>query len=363
MGKLTSLFTNREKRMPAVLIICFLVIAFGAVFIGNELIQNRAYYIREYTKRQQEETDILKEAMEGKSPEEMVSFIRMAFPASGARWMFLYGKEGVVFAQNDTTTGSLGKMKETDAFLSYLEGQKGILTVSGSISSDGGESFYTGIITDEDHALGAAKITKHEIYIILSVSVMVLIFAGGLIFVTGLLNSRDKNLVKVHGELTKRNEKFTEYEEELHREEAVENERLLKEESGRNEKGYYDRDVLRLLLKKSDDEALFPVTFLFARVVMEERYYGRDEIFGAMGFIKDRLKNTQIMAETGKGKFVAVLYKTGLSEANEQRKEMLAAWRESDKSRDLKLELKLCPVIEKESPLEAFEKSGFEENF
>lgn len=362
MRKLISLFTNREKRMPAVLIMCFLVAGAGAVFIGNELVQNQAYYIREYENRQQEETELLGAALEGRSREEMTGFIREKFPVSGSRWAFLYNEENVIFAQNDTTTKNLNSLSETESFLSYLESQEGILTISAPVLSDEGESLWVGMITDRDYALSAAKITKHEIYMILSVSLLVLIFAGGLIFVTGLLNARDFSLAQVNGELTKRNEQFTEYEEEVRQEEAVMNAQMQQESHERNALGCYDMDVVRMLLQKSSDTALFPITFLFARVVMEERYYGRDEIFSMMNFIKVRLKSTQIMAEMSKGRFVAILYKTGLQEAEKQKKGILDEWEASSQSRNLKMELKLYPVLKGENPLEVFEKSGFEDN-
>lgn len=362
MKKMISLFADKEKRMPAVLILCFLVIAAGAVFIGNELVQNEVYYVREYENRQQEETELLGAALEGRSREEMIGFIRQKFPVSGSRWVFLYDEENVVFAQNDTTTRNLNSLSETESFLAYLEDQEEILTISGAFFSDEGESFWVGIITDRDHALSAAKVTKHEIYIILSVSLLVLILAGGLIFVTGLLNARDRSLAKVNVELTKRNEQFTEYEEEVRQEEAVMNAQIQQESHVRNVLGCYDMDVVRVLLQKSSDTALFPITFLFARVVMEERYYGRDEIFSMMNFIKERLKSTQIMAEVGKGRFVAILYKTGLQEAERQKKEILDEWESSSKSRNLKMELKLYPVLEGEDPLKVFEKSGFDDN-
>lgn len=362
MGKLASLFTNREKRMPAVLYMCLILTIIGAVFTGRELIQNRRAYIGEFERSQREETEILKAALEGRTEGEMTDFMKRAFPASGARWAFLYHDKEVVFAQNDTTTQNLGALKETGAFLAYLEGQEGILTVSDAFLSDAGESCYVGIISDRDHALSLAGVTGHEIYIILCLSAVTLIFAGGLIFVTGLLNAKDESLLKVRGELVERNEKFAEYEEERLQDNEDANERRLQDEGGQGRKEYYDKDVFRMLLNKSSDPALFPITFMLARVVMEDHYYGRDEIFGAMDFIRERLKNTQILAELGKGRFAAILYKTELSEAEEQKAEIISAWNESDKSRELKLELKLYPVMEGEEPAEAFKKSGFFEN-
>ena len=362
MGKLASLFTNREKRMTAILYMCLILTIIGAVLTGRELIQNRRAYIGEFERSQREETTILKAALEGQTEGEMTDFIRRAFPASGAQWAFLYHDKEVVFAKNDTTTQNLGALKETGAFLAYLEGQEGILTVSDAFLSDDGKNYYIGIISDRDHALSLAWVTSHEIYIILCLSAVTLIFAGGLIFVTGLLNARDESLFKVRGELVERNEKFAEYEEELLQDEEDAKERLLRDEGGQGRKEYYDKDVFRMLLNKSSDPALFPITFMLARVVMEDRYYGRDEIFGAMDFIKERLKNTQILAELGKGRFAAILYKTELSEAKEQKEEIISAWNESDKSRELKLELKLYPVMEGEEPSEAFKKSGFLKN-
>ncbi len=362
MKKLIALFTDREKRMPAVLIMSFCVIAAGAVFIGNEMVQNRAYYIREYENRQQEETKILGAALEGRDREEMTGFVREKFPVSGSRWAFLYNEEQVIFAKNDTTTQNLGSLSDTESFLAYLDEQDGILTVSGKILSDEGECLYAGIITDREYALDAAKITKHEIYVILSVTILVVIFAGGLILITGLLNARDHDLTRMNGELTKRNEQFAEYEEGVQKEEAVKNARIHEETHDRNGAGCYDMDVVRMLLKKSSDAALFPITFMYARVVMEERYYGRDEIFGMLNFIKDRLKRTQIMAEVGKGRFVAILYKTDFSEAEEQKEKILAQWEADSQSRNLKMDLKLYSVKEGENPLEAFEESGFREN-
>ena len=215
MGKLASLFTNREKRMPAILYMCLILTIIGAVFTGRELIQNRRAYIGEFERSQREETTILKAALEGQTEGEMTDFIRRAFPASGAQWAFLYHDKEVVFAKNDTTTQNLGALKEAGAFLAYLEGQEGILTVSDAFLSDEGKNYYIGIISDRDHALSLAGVTSHEIYIILCLSAVTLIFAGGLIFVTGLLNARDESLFKVRGELVERNEKFAEYEEEL----------------------------------------------------------------------------------------------------------------------------------------------------
>ena len=108
MGKLASLFTNREKRMPAILYMCLILTIIGAVLTGRELIQNRRAYIGEFERSQREETTILKAALEGQTEGEMTDFIRRAFPASGAQWAFLYHDKEVVFAKNDTTTQNLG---------------------------------------------------------------------------------------------------------------------------------------------------------------------------------------------------------------------------------------------------------------
>ena len=110
--------------------------------------------------------------------------------------------------------------------------------------------------------------------------------------------------------------------------------------------------IVDTLLSKSSDTELFPITFMFIRVRMGDRYFSRDAIFRIMDFIKGSMGKNHVTAELSKGYFVVIMYKTDLAAAEKTREEMLSKWEAFSKGAEL--ETVLREVVSTENPRNTF---------
>lgn len=325
-----------------ILILILAVMGYSYLFMAQE----RAY-LRQYEAVQQEETDYLRQLIESSSnSDEMISRMKDCFEVSGSRWDYLIEDDKVIFAQNDTTTAGLGQESAHAGFDKYLGTMKLIRTESSFENQ--GQTYIIGIVTNKDYALDRVSIPKYRVYFVLFTFVLALLFSMGLVYYAGSLDKCNQKIEQIREELIKRNDLFAEYEADSNRKQEME-ESLNKPVQ---EIGYYDWGFLKTLLEKSNQKQLFPISFLYIQIVMEARYYTKDELMSVMDYVKDALNGAQVIAEISKGKFAAVLYKTSLEEAQQLTENLYAGW--GEKGENLPLLIKPAFVSEGDSPMETF---------
>ena len=123
----------------------------------------------------------------------------------------------------------------------------------------------------------------------------------------------------------------------------------------RSSANLYDAELIRLFLKKSDDPALLPMQLLFANIVMESRYYARQEIFDTLGQLKQFLGRTHVVGEMKKGCFIVLMYQTSPEEAQSVIDRYRSWIRDNGDEARTRMELSVCEVTEDRSALQVCE--------
>lgn len=315
MGMLLKWYQTPKTRMRAVVVTLAVIVLAGVFFVINENQSNRLYYLETYEQKQQEYTRQLGNQVEmlvlaGTGEQELAEYFVNHAEVSGNSWMFVCRDSEVLFAKDQTTTERLGAFKEKDHFLEDIKGQNLITTtVEQEIK---GTVYLTGTVTDEYYALTQGKVLQHEIYIYLVMGILIMLGVMAVICVTAKLNQVQRERHDISKTLQKQNRKL----------EESESRQILVTETGElaateSESGYYDEELIRMFLQKSDEQELMPMQLLFARIVMEERYYSRQEIFDVMEELKRFLHRSHVIGEIGKGIFVVLMYQTSYETAED----------------------------------------------
>lgn len=315
MARLTEVFKTPHTRMKAVMITLVIIVLASVLFVVYENKNNRTQYLNMYAEKQKEYVRQLGNELDylvplGLTDAQLMEYFGKNAEVSGNSWMFLCREEQVVFAKDQTTTDGLREAKEKKIFLEQIKSQNVILT---SLEKEiNGTSYLIGAVTDENHALTRGNVIQHEIYVYLVIGVLVMLAAMAIIGVTAKLNQAEKELEDTSQTLQRQNIKLEKSEDRM----------IAKQDSGENVhteqtdgQGFYDAGLIQMFLKKSEDAALMPMQILFTNIVMESRYYSRQEIFDVLEGLKKFLKRTHITGEIMKGRFVVLMYKTDHEEA------------------------------------------------
>lgn len=330
---------SKEKtyrgRLVAALVLVILTIALETVYFVYHISDNRDNVLQAYEDEQSQTVGILAGGLKGMAEDEMVDFIRQTVPVSGSTWGFLISDSGVSYMKDEDTTKSLEYISSVSAFDEYMDSLGGIV----SEAAVPGTGYICGIFTDTDYVLDKYGTNTMEFYIIIAVVATVLVFGCILIEFAGRIGHEGRKVIALKADLAERNEKFGEYEKLTDQyEEELRNREMEGGEMKRE--GYYDMDIVDTLLRKSSDPELFPITFMFIRVRMGDRYFSRDAIFRIMDFIKSSMGKNHITAEISKGYFVVIMYKTDMDMAKKAKADMLEKWEEFSKGAELEAVLK-----------------------
>ena len=330
---------SKEKtyrgRLVAALVLVILTIALETVYFVYHISDNRDNVLQAYEDEQSQTVGILAGGLKGMAEDEMVDFIRQTVPVSGSAWGFLISDSGVSYMKDEDTTKSLEYISSVSAFDEYMDSLGGIV----SEAAVPGTGYICGIFTDTDYVLDKYGTNTMEFYIIIAVVATVLVFGCILIEFAGRIGHEGRKVIALKADLAERNEKFGEYEKLTDQyEEELRNREMEGGEMKRE--GYYDMDIVDTLLRKSSDPELFPITFMFIRVRMGDRYFSRDAIFRIMDFIKSSMGKNHITAEISKGYFVVIMYKTDMDMAKKAKADMLEKWEEFSKGAELEAVLK-----------------------
>lgn len=334
-------------RLVAAMVLVLVTILIEVIYYGYHIMDNRDNVIQAFENGQDKTVRIIADGLTGKSEGEMIDFISHSVPVSGTTWGFLLQNGRVIYLKDDDTTTSLSYISSNDEFESYMEDLGGIV----SEASVSGTEYVCGVFTDTSSVLEEYGTSNMEFYIVIAVIATILLFGCILIEFAGRIGHEGRKVIALQSILTERNEKFDEYEKLTGQyEEEIRNRDLDKGEIKRE--GYYDMEIVDTLLSKSDDPKLFPITYMFIRVRMGNRYFSRDAIFRFMDFIKSTMGKNHVTAELSKGYFVVIMYKTDMGSAEKVREEMLSEWEAF--SNGAELEAVLRAVGSTENPRNTF---------
>lgn len=324
-GRIKKMFTSIHYRMFSISFSVFIFIMVVMAALAVELYENQENYIKLYQDQQQlfvNQLEITFSQMyqDGKTDTDVIEYLTEKVEASGSRF-FVYTKGNeVLFAKNDITTKGLGNLTEKSAFYKSIENQD--ITIQKAGFSVKGQFYEIAVISDIYTIKIDGNLTKHQYYILLAVAIMSLVLISLLVTLLGSWNRTQKKLEGTEKELDIRNEKMEMFSQETGAYIGDKTDMLAKEgETGvtqSQETEFYNIYTIRMLLEKSEDPQLAPLQMFFLSMVMENRYFTKDEIFGVMKKIQKNLKKVEVMGEIKKGQFIILAYRTSLEQAKKR---------------------------------------------
>lgn len=350
MSRLSRVFEKPESRMRAVLVMLAVIILASAGFLVFENKRNRETYLSMYQSGQYSYTEQLGYRLEqllseGAGEAEIASWLSEEAEVSANSWSFCARGDEILFAKDKKTTETLREDKDRDVFLKKINSQDAVVTMV----RDKQEEYEIGTITAESYALTQGGVQQHEIYMILLFAILCMLAVMAVIGVTAKLNQVEKNLKSTSKAMKRQNIKLERTgEQKLSGEEAA-----PEPEQGGQE--FYDSELIRMFLKKSDEDALMPMQILFARIVMERRYYARQEIFDALDKLKQFLRSSHVIGEIKKGCFVVLMYRTTKEDAAEIVRKYEESLREDASEHLTPMELSLTEVLDGQPALQIYE--------
>ncbi|MGN0153592.1 MAG: hypothetical protein ACI4A3_04010 [Lachnospiraceae bacterium] len=360
-GRIKKLYTSIHYRMVSISLSVFIFIAVMVAALVLELYNNQENYIHMYERNQQIFVEQLADFIsymyeEGKCDTDVVDYLTKEVDASGSRF-FVYTRENeVLFAKNDITTKCLGSLKKKSAFYESLEEQN--VTIQ-KVSFSAGEDFYELAVVSDIYTVRAdGELTKHQYYILMAVAVMSLVLVSLLVTLVGSWNRTQRKLEGTEKELDIRNEKMEIISQETGTLTGDKTDMLTKEEVTGVIKShgaeFYNIYTIKMLLEKSEDKKLKPLQIIFLDVIMDSRYFTKDEIFNAMERIQEILRPVEVMGEVRKGEFVILAYRTSYAEAGKRIKEITDICEQIEKEEGIRIQLRLVEEDEKPA-IERFE--------
>ncbi len=361
MGRLAHLFQKPDTRMKAVIVLLIVTVFAAAFFIVHENQVHREKYLEVYRTEQLAYTGQLAARVdqlmtEGAEDDLLVSQMAEICEVSANHWSFLCRGEEVLFAKDQKTTEDLREEKKKSSFMKTVQGQNAVLTLVEK--KIGGTDYVIGTITDENYALSKGEIKQHEIYLYLVFGIFIMLAVMTMIGLTAKLNQVERTLQNTSDTLQRQNIKLERAGEETVLQEQKEDVAIEKENQN-----FYDSELIRMFLSKSDDAALMPMQILFINLIMESRYYSRKEIFDVMEGIKKFFGPTHVTGEIQKGHFVVLMYRTSAEEA-QNILEQCQRYTEKEKANNgILLDMYIAGVSEGKNALAVYEegwKRGYE---
>ena len=295
--------------LAAVVLPLILFVVCSVVFVGNELLQNSRYYLRDAQNRQQKYVELLAEGLDalyssGCDESAMNTYLQKHSSGSASSFFYLVRDGQVIFSQDQATTDSLGKYRDFTLFKSSYAEQK----VLWSSAPFGDGQYEVGSVYSQSHLLKQAKVTKHTVYILLPLAVCTAVyFILVVMFAAFWADSDKKNRAlekKIVEDTLKIEELLAEKEPDEQLAEPVDSEKYR----------IYNRNVVVSLLKKSEDPALYPLSVLVIKIPNRSSFsYGK--FYSLMSLIQDHLNSVQMIAETDQDEITVLMYRTPKKDA------------------------------------------------
>lgn len=354
LKQLKKLYKDPQIRMPFVITILVLVAAAAGFLIIFESRSNREYYLAVYENNQKLYTEQLAEQvellmMEGKNDSEVILYLEENAEVSANSWSFICKDKEILFAKDQKTTANLRTAKKKDVFMGQMASQDLILTTSARVLN--GNVYMIGTVTDRTYALELGNVPEHEIYLYMIYAAFIMAAVMAIIGIVAKLNYIEKNFLDTSRTLRRQNRKLEQAEVFA---DAVEKHMDVPARDGEN---LYDSELIRLFLQKSDDEGLRPLQIAFVDLIMENRYYSRQEMLDVLEGIKKFIGTTHVLGERKKGSLVILMYRT----SRESAEDIVRQYQEYVKNqKSVPVRIRLVEVKEGQKAIDAYEK-GWEE--
>ena len=229
------------------------------------------------------------------------------------RWTFLYKNGQVLYYKSTSETKeSIARKESMPELLERLTNSESIVTTNEF--TIGENQYVLGIVTSEDVVLLDGNVSRTKTYVV----VVYLAFCFG--FLILLLNL----LGKIQKDTKKMKEKDTLILEKNKIIEVLAEEKMNLQQKeflvSAKEPIWYNNDVLQEFLRKSDQEALKPLTMVGIRLLFHSDYVANDTLAELLTAMKGVLTKKCVLTELARGEYVILIYKTN----KESLKELLS---------------------------------------
>lgn len=257
---------------------------------------------------------------QGASQQELVDYMAKEIPVSGSYYAWLAKDNTMIFAKNETVTGTLGEAEAYPVFQEIVQ-NKETYEVSKTFSYDGIE-YVSGLVVDRSYILNQKVLQNFKMFGAISLSVIGLVVISVLIIYIQKFWREQKANLLITEELRNKNNVL----DEVYGEVESLNQRIQKQSQQPIQGGNYDLQMARKLLEKSDRAELQPVYYTVVQLQMDkEQYYSKQQIIDIMDQIV--LDQRHVRLELQKGCFLVMFYKTQKSEMEAILKKAQATWK------------------------------------
>lgn len=316
---------NGTSRMFLTIIGLLLIISCTGIFIGYEMIQNQAYYLRSCEKEIALEVDYLSQILEdkllAKEEQEVIVWLENNGVGTGSRWQFLEKNGSICYLKNSSYTKEiLQNEKGVNEILEAFKKQNRKVI---SVSFQQDNEYYTyGLIVDEEALLTQGSVNKHMTYVILAFSVIIIFMFCSVVLCMQVINKQLDVNQRVNKSLVETQLKV----ETLQRGQLEETEKKRDEAIWQEGFSQYDNDFLEALLENSNQQALMPMHILEIKLVLSSRYYSKQETQDFMENLRGHLEKSHVLLEVAKGEFVILLYQTDEEKAQLVKEKIEMFW-------------------------------------
>lgn len=321
MKPIFDIYKNTKTRLTAIIITVVFFMLCSFIFIGNELLQNSIYYLRQEERQQQEYNNLLSAQLDmlykqGAGLEEYTDFIENNVPQSGSQWFYLAKDSTILFLRDEVTTKALGEYKDYQKFIYSYSKDKVIWT----LSTFGENTYEVGMISSQEYLLNQAKEAKHIIYISIPILICSIIYFILIVSFATFWNDAERKNKHLDEEIIEANLRIETVLSQLEQERRNTDWKTLERYR------IYDLRMINTLLKKSIDKELYPISILVVRVQNYHSMHNRSQFNYMMRIVQNFLNSQQILAETNKGEFTVLMYHTSKSKAQKIKECSFLEW-------------------------------------
>ena len=299
-----------NKRITSWIIIMTLLCgAIGvAAYISYVMLNKNQAITFEYIRKQVEtlkkqEAARLEEVFaNGGSIQEAITFVTNNEIDSSTRWQVLCYEDHVFFAKDeDYTQRYLSGATTIEAFQKTLLEEGKWLTLS-DIETEHGNYSY-GIVLDEDKLDMQLQFRQERDSIIIVIVALGLssMMLGLWLFIERHYRSKKEKVLsdRLEDERLKVDKAMKE----------VISSKMMPSSTVKKDV-QYDRQFLEVMLKKTDRDALMPLSMYYMKWELSSRYYSKKELQELINLVRTHLSSNHLVFEVGKGEIVILMYYT-----------------------------------------------------
>lgn len=239
----------------------------------------------------------------GASDEQIVEAMLSNGIQGSRRWTFLCKNGQVLYYKSASETKNSVARKETmGQLVERLSNTENIVTTEEF--TIGGNQYVLGIVTNEDVILLDGKVSKHRTYVVIVYVVLCFTFLIALLHLLGNIQKLKRRMKEKDKQISEKNkiiEVLAEEKMNLQQKEFL---------VSAKEPIWYDNNVLQEFLRKSDQEALRPLTMVGIRILFPAEYVSEETLVNVLTAMKGVLTKKCVLTQLARGEYVILIYKT-----------------------------------------------------